>query len=517
MAIISKDKLFEKLAGSFWNAGVTFERTNPVPLEKYSIFKTLAEAETYATTSPVAYPGQPIAVVGDDNTTLYFIDNDGSLKSIASGSSTEGALDAAKNYTNKVSADLSTDYVAKIKATDDKLSGYVLTANAESATASDKLLKSSSVSAIAKAYVDALDVAEKTATQAQTIKSISETDGKISIELQDIQIGKDAVTGLTADLATITKLANDVSSTAAATFLSASTFDAYKTDVGLTAASSSNHIATKQDITDSLKDLANAMHFLGPVTPTSDQKDLDAIADTYENPAKGDVVIITTNAKEYVYDGSTWRELGDESQHASKAELETAKTELKEYADGTADAVRTELKTVSSDIDTSLKSEIKTRGESDAKFTTDIETLSGAIDNKISVGDYANDAYAWRDNSNLSVVKIGADDYHKLVANGGPIDENTIYIVSSDNINAYGERITQVGDPISADDAVNKKYVDAIDTKLTASIAEVKSNALSGIKVGNEVLTATDNVITLAIDLIDCGNASTADLTGLTA
>lgn len=57
MAIISKDKLFEKLGGSFWNAGVTFERTNPVPLEKYSIFKTLAEAESYATTSPVAYPG----------------------------------------------------------------------------------------------------------------------------------------------------------------------------------------------------------------------------------------------------------------------------------------------------------------------------------------------------------------------------------------------------------------------------------------------------------------------------
>lgn len=224
MAIISKDKLFEKLAGSFWNAGVTFERTNPVPLEKYSLFKTLAEAETYANTSPVAYPGQPIAVVGDDSTTLYFIDNDGTLKPIASGSSTEGALDAAKAYTNTVSAVLSTDYTGKIKAVDDKLSGYVLTANAEDATADDKLLKASSVSAVAEAYVNALDVAAVTGSAAKTMKSISQTDGKISVELQDIAIEKSAVNGLTADLTKIEKLANDVSSTAAATFLSASTF-----------------------------------------------------------------------------------------------------------------------------------------------------------------------------------------------------------------------------------------------------------------------------------------------------
>ena len=34
----SRNNLFEKLSGSYWNAGVTFERTNPVPLEKYSVF-----------------------------------------------------------------------------------------------------------------------------------------------------------------------------------------------------------------------------------------------------------------------------------------------------------------------------------------------------------------------------------------------------------------------------------------------------------------------------------------------
>lgn len=51
------ENLFDKLNGSKWNAGVTFERTNPVPLEKYSVFRTLAEAEEYAASNAVAYPG----------------------------------------------------------------------------------------------------------------------------------------------------------------------------------------------------------------------------------------------------------------------------------------------------------------------------------------------------------------------------------------------------------------------------------------------------------------------------
>lgn len=513
MAIISKDKLFEKLAGSFWNAGVTFERTNPVPLEKYSLFKTLAEAETYATTSPVAYPGQPIAVVGDDSTTLYFIDNDGTLKPIASGSSTEGALDEAKKYTNTVSAALSTDYTGKIKAVDDKLSGYVLTANAEDATADDKLLKASSVSAVAQAYVNALDVAAKPVTASQTVKSISQTDGKISVELQDIAIEKSAVNGLTADLTKIEKLANDVSATAAATFLSASTFTQISNDIGLSAASAENKVVTKNDIAS----LNGAMHFIGAATLSSDDEDpISCLNRTFTGdnaPKAGDVAIITNTAKEFVYvsgDGITagWLELGDESQHATKSELSTAKQELSTYVDTKFTAAHNELTAVSADINNALTAETKARTDADTKFTADIKVLSGAIDNKISVGDYANGATAWRDNSNLSVIKIGADDYHALVA-AGSIDENTVYIVSSDYLNAYDQRVQNVATPEDDKDAANKKYVDDAVTTATTTI---KSTSLSGVSVNGVTATVTDNVASIQIDLIDCGNASTADL-----
>lgn len=73
--MITRTDLLDKLQnGAVWNTGVTFERTNPVPIEKYSIFETLAKAQEYAFENPVAYPGQTLAVVTDTNeVTLYIV------------------------------------------------------------------------------------------------------------------------------------------------------------------------------------------------------------------------------------------------------------------------------------------------------------------------------------------------------------------------------------------------------------------------------------------------------------
>ena len=54
--------------------------------------------------------------------------------------------------------------------------------------------------------------------------------------------------------------------------------------------------------------ITSATHFRGVVTATSDITD----------PASGDIVIIQATSKEYIYDGSTWVELGDESSFVSK-------------------------------------------------------------------------------------------------------------------------------------------------------------------------------------------------------
>lgn len=91
----------------------------------------------------------------------------------------------------------------------------------------------------------------------------------------------------------------------------------------------SNRIVTQADI----KALTNVMHFTYAVSKEEGESDADAVNRTYsadsKTPAKGDVVIITDSSKEYVYDGKSWRELGDESASASSAALETEQTARK--------------------------------------------------------------------------------------------------------------------------------------------------------------------------------------------
>ena len=68
------DLLNQLETGAYWGAGVTFKRSNAVPLEKYSIFGSLADAQEYALNNGVAYPGQTLAVVTDSNeVTLYIV------------------------------------------------------------------------------------------------------------------------------------------------------------------------------------------------------------------------------------------------------------------------------------------------------------------------------------------------------------------------------------------------------------------------------------------------------------
>jgi len=102
-----------------------------------------------------------------------------------------------------------------------------------------------------------------------------------------------------------------------------------------------------------------------------------------------------------------------------------------------SDIVHDEVSAVSSMLSNALTAEISNREASDTKFTADIKTLSGAIDNKISVGNYISGTGYKFTQSNLSVITIDADDYHKMVARKEGLDDNVIYILSSNYLNAY--------------------------------------------------------------------------------
>ncbi len=87
-----------------------------------------------------------------------------------------------------------------------------------------------------------------------------------------------------------------------------------------------SHVPTTKAILDYLESaiqgLTGAMHFAGATTLQEGEDYPDALARLVASPEAGDVALV--GAKEFVYDGSAWKELGDEGLYATKAELADA-------------------------------------------------------------------------------------------------------------------------------------------------------------------------------------------------
>ena len=126
----------------------------------------------------------------------------------------------------------------------------------------------------------------------------------------------------------------------------------------------------------------------------------------------------------------------------------TLSTEIKDRYDN--DLILSNQVEFLSDV---LSTEIKDRYDNDLILSNEINYLSSLIDTKTSIS--SDDGLML----GLTIKRISEKDYHDLVIDG-PIDNSTLYIVSSDIRDVYGERIINLQDPIELSDAVNKKYVD---------------------------------------------------------
>ena len=167
----------------------------------------------------------------------------------------------------------------------------------EKATAAQTAAETHADEAIA-----ALDVADSPVAT-QLVSAVSETDGKITVQRRALvaddipEIAQSKVTGLT------TALAGKQDSLVFNTAYNAET----------------NKAATMTDVTNAVAGLSGAMHYIGESTTDPATEVTVSGVDEF---AKGDVV--TYKAKEYVYDGAIWRELGDESSFALKGAIKNA-------------------------------------------------------------------------------------------------------------------------------------------------------------------------------------------------
>jgi hypothetical protein len=99
--------------------------------------------------------------------------------------------------------------------------------------------------------------------------------------------------------------------------------------------------------------------------------------------------------------------------------------------------------------------------------------LSSILNNKISIDNVAIGT------DGININHVSQDDYYKIVKSPeGPLS-NTLYIVSANEMNMYGERITNLADPISASDATTRRYVVSsmmdLSNDLTSEISSISS------------------------------------------
>ena len=121
---------------------------------------------------------------------------------------------------------------------------------------------------------------------------------------------------------------------------------------------------------------------------------------------------------------------------ALSGEIDKLSTALSGEIDALSTALSGDIDKLSDDLSGDLSAEIITRSSNDV-------VLSTAIDNKIWIYDKTTDD-SIPVSTSLSVVKINKDDFEDEIIKNVTLNNNTLYIVESDYIDAYGEEIKNV-------------------------------------------------------------------------
>lgn len=262
-----------------------------------------------------------------------------------------------------------------------------------------------------------------TAVDGQVVSAVSETDGVITVSRRALvetdipTLSQSKVNGLATSLAGKQD-----------TLVFNSAYDA-----------STNKAATMADVTEAVGDLSGAMHFEGVK---------ESIPENSEGYSSGDVILVGN--KEYVFDGETWHELGDESIYAVKGSIVNA--------DIAANAAIAQSKIANLTADLGKKAN-----------TADLGTMAGK-----NATDY--------------VAKTEAPGYSDILT-------KTSAATTYATIAAVGNKVDKIeGKGLSTND-----YTTAEKNKLGGIAAGAQVNVIESIKVNGQVQSITSKGVDIAV------------------
>lgn len=153
--------------------------------------------------------------------------------------------------------------------------------------------------------------------------------------------------------------------------------------------------------------LTGAMHFIG--TSTTDPAE-GATVSGHEEFESGDVCLF--EGKEYVYDGATWQELGDEGSHLTKTEAAATYVPLTRTINGHSLNANVTLSVGDVGADTAIESAVNA---AKTEINGTISTLSGRVDQLETDKVTSADITAAINALDVATVSVGAGETIKTI------------------------------------------------------------------------------------------------------
>lgn len=263
-----------------------------------------------------------------------------------------------------------------------------------------------------------------------------------------------------------------------------------------------NPIATRDYVTEAVADLNGAMHFIGVSTTDPNGESGPTVTGVASFKA-GDVVLFGYD--EYVYDGSNWVILGNESIYAKDSEVDA------EFA-----AVRQELTKAKTDL----------QGEIDSDIAAARTAITKEIGDKIATLDYSGKGSQGKFVTNVTetdgIISVTATN---LVASDIPVIEQSQVNGLETALNNKQNVVPFEHTPSESDKVATVKSVTDRIGALDYNIAEEDNKVISAFTVTDGVLQANSvKKVTLAkvattgkvedieqdgLVIINCGSATT--------